>query len=134
MIRGKAKRLVMSVLLPLLCMFVYWQRLHGDYSTYQLLVAVSIAVLAGAGLFLYATIARKVERISIAWGLFRIAVIIIGTIGLIGIIGMFYVDEPWGFPLVCYAIWAPIFYKIYRQSEGMVKFSFFKAPQKSQCN
>ena len=133
MIRGKAKRLVMSVLLPLLCLISYWQRLHGDYSTYQLLMALAIAILAGAGLFLYAPIVRKVECVSIAWGLFWIAVLIIGAIGLIGIMGIWNA-EPWGFPLVFFAIWAPIYHKLSRQEERKVKLRFFKAPQESQCN
>lgn len=131
--RGAAKRLTMSVLLPLLSLLSYWQRLHGEYSTNQLVLASAIAILAGTGLFLYATIVRKVERVSIAWGLFWIAVIIIGAIGLIGNIGIFYA-EPWGFPLVFFAIWAPIYHKLCRQEEGKVKLRFFKKLQKSQCN
>ena len=133
MIRNNAKRLALSVFLPLLSLLLYLQRLRGDYSTYQLVLASAIAIMAGAGLFLYAPIVRRVERVSIAWGLFWIAVIIIGAIGLIGNIGIFH-GEPWGFPLVFFAIWAPIYHKISRQEEGKVKLRFFKTLQKSQCN
>ena len=123
----------MSVLLPLLCLLSYWQSLHGDYSAYQLLLASAIAILAGAGLFLYTTIVRKVESAGKAWGLFWIAATILGAIGLTGVIGAISV-ELWGLPLVFFTIWAPIYHKISRQEEGKVKLSFFKAPQKSQCN
>ena len=123
----------MSVLLPLLCLLSYWQRLHGDHSTNQILLASAIAILAGAGLFMYATIVQKVESVGIAWGLFWIAVTILGAIGLIGIMGE--IDaKPWGFPLVFFTIWAPIYHKICRQGEGKVKLRFFKTLQKSQCN
>lgn len=133
MIRGTRKRLVMSVLLPLLCLLSYWQSLHGNYSTYQLLLASAIAILAGAGLFLYTTIVRMVESAGKAWGLFWIAATILGAIGLTGVIGAINV-EPWGLPLVFFTIWAPIYYKLCTRDDGKVKLSFFKAPQKSQCN
>jgi len=123
----------MSVLLPLLCLLSYWQGLHGDYSTYQILLASAIAILAGAGLFTYASIVRKVESVGIAWGLFWIAATILGAIGLMGIIGIWNA-EPWGFPLVFFVIWAPIYHKLSRQEEGKVKLKFFKALQKSRCN
>ena len=133
MIRGTRKRLVMSVLLPLLCLLSYWQSLHGDYSTYQLLLASAIAILAGAGLFLYTTIVRKVESAGKAWGLFWIAATILGAIGLTGVIGAINV-EPWGLPLVFFVIWAPIYYKLCTRDDGKVKLRFFKALQKSRCN
>lgn len=133
MIRGTGKRLALSVFLSLLSLLLYLQRLHGEYSTNQLVLASAIAILAGAGLFLYAPIVRKVESVGIAWGLFWIAFIILGAIGLIGIIGVIDV-EPWGFPLVFFTIWAPIYHNLCTQEEGKVKLSFFKAPQNSQCN
>lgn len=123
----------MSVLLPLLCLLSYWQSLHGDYSTYQLLLASVIAVLSGAGLFLYTTIVRKVESTGEAWGLFWIAATILGATGLTGVIGAINV-EPWGLPLVFFVIWAPIYHKLSRQEEGKVNLRFFKALQKSRCN
>ena len=124
MTRKTTRRLGLAVFLPLLSLLLYWHRLHGDYSTNQLLLASSVAIVAATGLYLYAPIARKVERGSLAWGLLWIAVITLGAIGLIND------TEAWGFPLTFFAIWAPIYHALCKQEEKETRGSFFKAPQK----
>jgi hypothetical protein len=126
--RNVLKKLAMSAFLPLLSLLLYWQRLHGDYSTYQLVLASSIAILIAVGLFLYASIARKVERGSIAWGFLLIVSMMVAAMGIIEMLGT---GRPWGFPLFFLAMWIPIYHEICRVDQERTNAGLFKASSKT---
>ena len=108
-------RLGMSITMPLVSLGLYWQRLHGDYTTEEMLVASAIAIVVAAGLYLYAPIARRIERWSAAWVLLWIVVITVGVIGFIND------TQAWGFPISFIAIWAPVYHSLCRRQEGSSK-------------
>ena len=110
--RSTVNCLALSVWLPLFSLLSYWLGVRCDHSTIQLSLIPDIAILGAAGLFLYAPIARKVERGSIVRGLLLTAAIALGAIGYISH------AEPWGSPLFLFAIWAPVYHYLCRQEEG----------------
>ena len=120
---SSAGRWGMSITIPLLSLLLYWGRLHGNYSTDQLLLASAIAIAVAAGLYLYAPVARKVERWSTAWILLWIVVIAVGVTGFI------YDTHPWGFPVAFIAIWAPVHHSICRLNVGESKAGNSMSPQ-----
>lgn len=107
--RKAAGRLVLALFCPLLSLLLYWQRLHGDYSTIQVLVASCIAIAVAASLYLYAPFAQRIRLRSLAGVLLLIAIITIGIVGFV------FDAKPWGFPVTFMAIWAPVCHSVFRQ-------------------
>lgn len=121
------KRLCIAVVFPLLSLCMYWVMLDGDYSTNQLLLASAIAIMVAIGIFLYAPIAKKVERRGFAWTLGFIATLLLAGVGLIYMLDG---TKAWGWPVLFFAIWAPVVHQLCKQLDDEVKFSFLKAPGK----
>ena len=120
------KRLAIAICFPLLSLWQYWTRLDDNYNTTQLLLASSVAIVVATIIFLYAPIAKKVERGSPAWVLGLLATLSLGTLGFI------YDDTTtWGWPVLFFAIWMPVVHVCCKHLDAEVKWSFFKAPRTS---
>ena len=121
------KRLFVAIVFPLLSLLQYWIVLDDDYSTNKLLLASAIAIVVAAGIFLYAPIAKKVERGGLAWASGFTATVLLAAIGF-----MYMLDgtKAWGWPVFFFAIWVPVVHQLCQQLDVEVKLSFFKAPRK----
>ena len=114
------KRLALSVTHPLLALWLYWGRLHGDYSTNQLLLASAIAIVVAAAIFLYVPIAKKVERWSIAWWLGLMAIMFLGATA-ITIKLLYEAHRAWSDAVIFFTIWIPVIHGTSKHLDTKVK-------------
>ncbi|MDE2645515.1 MAG: hypothetical protein OXI05_06735 [Bacteroidota bacterium] len=129
------RRIAMSVLAPLVLLYIYWNAFDGAYTRTDMLCGMAVTIAFAVAIYLYFPIGKRVERGSIIWFLGLFAAIAVLRYGLV--LNGYWTDlsdeffpvarRAWGEYMTYFAIWMPVIYMAAREKPAN-EISLFKGP------